>query len=85
MSTIILPRTHENVETVYRGRIGCMCGCIGKYSHTARTAANALRDLRAAEADGVEIITGFDIDNRRFFSADRNNRTVCIYLRTGAE
>lgn len=27
-----------NVYKVYSGRIGCMCGCLGKYSYTARGA-----------------------------------------------
>jgi hypothetical protein len=28
----------ENVYKVYSGRVGCMCGCLGKYSYTARGA-----------------------------------------------
>ena len=25
----------NNVEKVYSGKIGCMCGCLGKYSYNA--------------------------------------------------
>ena len=25
----------SNIVKVYNGRIGCMCGCLGKYSYTA--------------------------------------------------
>jgi hypothetical protein len=28
----------ENVYKVYSGKVGCMCGCLGKYSYTARGA-----------------------------------------------
>jgi len=30
----------QNIVKVYNGRIGCMCGCRGKYSYTADGAAN---------------------------------------------
>ena len=28
----------SNIEKVYNGKIGCMCGCKGKYSYTAQGA-----------------------------------------------
>ena len=30
----------QNIVKVYNGRIGCMCGCRGKYSYTADGAEN---------------------------------------------
>jgi hypothetical protein len=30
----------DKIVKVYNGRIGCMCGCKGKYSYTADGAAN---------------------------------------------
>ena len=30
----------DNIVKVYNGRIGCMCGCLGKYSYTADGAEN---------------------------------------------
>ena len=30
----------SKIVKVYNGRIGCMCGCLGKYSYTAEGAAN---------------------------------------------
>lgn len=30
----------SNIVKVYNGRIGCMCGCQGKYSYTADGAEN---------------------------------------------
>ena len=30
----------DNIKKVYNGKIGCMCGCRGKYSYTADGAAN---------------------------------------------
>jgi hypothetical protein len=30
----------SRIVKVYNGRIGCMCGCLGKYSYTAAGAAN---------------------------------------------
>jgi hypothetical protein len=30
----------NNIVKVYNGRIGCMCGCRGKYSYTADGAEN---------------------------------------------
>ena len=30
----------DNIVKVYNGRIGCMCGCNGKYSYTADGAIN---------------------------------------------
>lgn len=30
----------SNIVKVYSGKIGCMCGCRGKYSYTADGAAN---------------------------------------------
>ena len=29
----------SKITKVYNGRIGCMCGCLGKYSYTAEGAA----------------------------------------------
>jgi hypothetical protein len=29
-----------NVYKVYSGKMGCMCGCLGKYSYTADGAVN---------------------------------------------
>lgn len=29
-----------NVYKVYSGKMGCMCGCLGKYSYTANGAVN---------------------------------------------
>ena len=30
----------DKIVKVYNGRIGCMCGCLGKYSYTADGAVN---------------------------------------------
>jgi len=30
----------SNITKVYNGKIGCMCGCNGKYSYTAHGAVN---------------------------------------------
>jgi hypothetical protein len=30
----------DKIVKVYNGRIGCMCGCLGKYSYTADGATN---------------------------------------------
>jgi hypothetical protein len=30
----------SNIVKVYNGRIGCMCGCLGKYSYTQDGATN---------------------------------------------
>ena len=30
----------DKIVKVYNGRIGCMCGCLGKYSYTADGAKN---------------------------------------------
>jgi hypothetical protein len=30
----------DRIVKVYNGRIGCMCGCLGKYSYTADGATN---------------------------------------------
>ena len=30
----------SNIVKVYSGKIGCMCGCLGKYSYTADGAKN---------------------------------------------
>jgi hypothetical protein len=30
----------DRIVKVYNGRIGCMCGCLGKYSYTADGAKN---------------------------------------------
>ena len=30
----------SNIVKTYSGRIGCMCGCLGKYSYTADGAKN---------------------------------------------
>jgi hypothetical protein len=30
----------DKIVKVYNGRIGCMCGCLGKYSYTADGAEN---------------------------------------------
>ena len=32
--------TVDKIVKVYNGRIGCMCGCLGKYSYTADGAKN---------------------------------------------
>ena len=32
--------TVDKIVKVYNGRIGCMCGCLGKYSYTADGAVN---------------------------------------------
>jgi len=33
-------RNVDKIVKVYNGRIGCMCGCLGKYSYTADGAEN---------------------------------------------
>ena len=30
----------DKIVKVYNGKIGCMCGCLGKYSYTAHGATN---------------------------------------------
>ena len=30
----------SNIVKVYNGKVGCMCGCLGKYSYTADGAVN---------------------------------------------
>lgn len=32
--------SNQNIIKTYNGRIGCMCGCLGKYSYTADGAKN---------------------------------------------
>lgn len=76
-----IPTDPSVVDQSYRGRIGCMCGCRGTYSYTARRASNALRDIRAAVASGATLNTGTDVAGRRYFATDHNGRTIAVYCR----
>ena len=56
--------TPAQVERVYSGRQGCMCGCLGKYSEDARNVKRILNilksDTRTQIQDGYILYTDFD-------------------------
>ena len=51
----------ETVYKVYSGKIGCMCGCLGKYSYTAKGAVENSPGYDVSDAvneRSVKIIAG---------------------------
>ena len=56
----------SKIVKVYNGRIGCMCGCLGKYSYTAdgaRTHSPGYDVTDAVNERSVRVIAGKVLSN----------------------
>jgi hypothetical protein len=62
--------TTDQVERVYSGRQGCMCGCLGTYSSNPRQVKRVLsilkNDPRAEMQDGYILHRGYQRDERNY-------------------
>ena len=81
--------TSSQVRRAYIGKVGCMCGCKGKYFVSAETGAEhdqwstvnpkkvleALRQVQLAAATGKEV----EVDPQ-WISFDSGGRRWCCYL-----
>jgi hypothetical protein len=70
----------SNIVKVYSGRIGCMCGCRGKYSYTADGAANHGPGYDVTEMineRSVKIMAKKVLSDPR---ADRTESTEYVYV-----
>ena len=69
-----------SVHRVYRGRVGCMCGCKGTYREGGRAAKRAIGDFRQAAELG-ENIEVFDCsDGSKGLYLERGERVVAVYF-----
>lgn len=88
----------NNIVKVYSGKIGCMCGCNGKYSYTADGAKNFGPGYDVSDSvneRSVKIIAGKVLNNPNadrtesdeyVFVEDRaRNRIQVVYFKKGAE
>lgn len=77
----------SKVEKVYSGKIGCMCGCRGKYSYNEGTKRESWQG--AVNVRSVKIIAGKVLNNpdrveegNCIFVENKNtNRIFAVYLR----
>ena len=71
----------EKVAKVYSGKIGCMCGCAGKYSYTAEGAVSDNPGYNVSDSvneRSVRIIAGKVIGN-----ANAVNEGNFVYVEDG--
>lgn len=88
----------DNIVKVYSGKIGCMCGCNGKYSYTKDGAENFGPGYDVSDSvneRSVKIIAGKVLNNPNadrtesssyVFVEDRaRNRIQVVYFKKGSE
>jgi hypothetical protein len=66
-----------NVERVYSGRIGCMCGCKGKYSETLVSIKRMVNKL--SKEEGVE----YD-SQAGCYHLQTDTRQYAVYMKEGS-
>jgi hypothetical protein len=69
----------ETIVRVYKGRIGCMCGCRGKYYDASTRSGKAMvnKVLRTVKAN-VSLV---EVDPRgEWVSVQLDGKEHCIYL-----
>jgi hypothetical protein len=78
-----------NIYKVYSGKMGCMCGCLGKYSYTAKGAVehNPGYDVSDQVSErSVKIITGKLLRNPNrkveggYMYVEKNCRTLVAWF-----
>ena len=77
------------VYKVYSGKIGCMCGCLGKYSYTAKGAVENSPGYDVSDAvneRSIKIITNKVLRNNNMKREDnyayveQNGRIQVVYF-----
>jgi len=72
----------SNIEKVYSGRIGCMCGCQGKYSYNEGVAHEDWQgsvNVRSVKIMARKVLTNPDVkyaDNYAYVEEARRIRVV---------
>ena len=75
-ATALASLDRSYIESVYFGKPGCMCGCIGKRSSTKSNITRVLNVMKANAADVTYTVIG----SRSFFSLDLEKRTYTMDL-----
>ncbi len=70
--------THGAVSAVYSGSHGCMCGCKGNHTSSARSVTTVTRKMIAAVKDGDA--TGILVEPGVYVSVDTVTRSYVAYL-----
>lgn len=69
----------SNIEKVYSGKIGCMCGCKGKYSYNEGTAREDWQGKVSTRS--IKIIAGKVLSDPR---ADRTESDKYVFVQDRA-
>ncbi len=79
--------TPSNVERVYSGKQGCMCGCLGEYYSSGRMVTKVLNILKADPRvrlqDGYILHIAHDLMRKGNYcnGHDRAERNYVVYLK----
>lgn len=73
----------ENVIRAYRGRIGCMCGCKGRYFDEGRGLTMALKDVNARLSKATVTPSLLDT-NQDIVSWEGDGKSLVLYVKRGA-
>lgn len=80
--------TVANIDRVYSGKHGCMCGCLGNYYESGRMLTKVLNilkaDSRAVVQDGYIIHVKDDLVCRDAGN-NRTERNYVVYLKEGVD
>lgn len=82
LSTSPIKPEIKNVERVYSGRIGCMCGCRGNYSEHKSTVTRLFNRLLTAPETKVEVSDlGRPTAKIEYMHAQIDGRQLCVYFK----
>lgn len=71
--------TLEDVESVYSGRPGCCCGCVGKHTYSSTCDAEILQKYASGKSNDKQVKRVFNILQE---NANRVNKCsdTCFFL-----
>ena len=72
----------ESVIRAYRGRIGCMCGCKGRYFDEGRGLTGVLKDVNA-RLDKVTVAPNLLDTNQDTVSWEGDGYSLVLYVKRG--
>lgn len=76
--------THNNIDKVYSGKPGCMCGCNGNYSKSDKAKKSALTRMLKTNYKVQMFSKSHDNLGCLYFDNERGTRTNAIYLKKDA-
>jgi hypothetical protein len=76
----------SNIAKVYNGKMGCMCGCVGKYSYNEGQAHDdwQVENVRSVKIIAKKVLTNPNVvyeDDYAYVEDRQRNKNMVVYFK----